>query len=309
MANRLEFYPLEVGAQHLGATSFSVYNTLAAEQMTYVFTNAGDQGRDLRGAVRRPDPASGAAIEHIVCIDGSPEGTITARGDAGRLGSPDFDFESAWRAVQPDDVADAHLHLGHHRHAQGRRDDARQPACSSRSRCREGAADVQFGDRITSYLPSAHIADRMGLPVQPGGVRHADHRGARRAGRSPRRCPTAAHDLGRRARACGRSSRPASFAGVRTSRTRPSGRGCSGRWRVAAKKARPTWWPGEPLPDDVAARVRPGRRAGPVEAARQAGARPAAVVGVRRGADPDGDVWRSSRASASRSPRSGACPS
>ena len=41
MANRIEFYPLEVGAQHLGATSFSVYNTLPAEQLTYVFDNAG----------------------------------------------------------------------------------------------------------------------------------------------------------------------------------------------------------------------------------------------------------------------------
>ena len=29
MANRIEFYPLEVGAQHVGATSFSVYNTPA----------------------------------------------------------------------------------------------------------------------------------------------------------------------------------------------------------------------------------------------------------------------------------------
>ena len=41
MANRIEFYPLEVGAQHLGATSFSVYNTLPAEQLTYLFDNAG----------------------------------------------------------------------------------------------------------------------------------------------------------------------------------------------------------------------------------------------------------------------------
>ncbi|MGH3595709.1 MAG: AMP-binding protein, partial [Mycobacterium sp.] len=30
MANRIEFYPLDVGAQHVGATSFSVYNTLPA---------------------------------------------------------------------------------------------------------------------------------------------------------------------------------------------------------------------------------------------------------------------------------------
>src|SRR6185312_3404487 len=40
MANRVEFYPLEVGAQHVGAISFSVYNTLPAEQLVYVFGNA-----------------------------------------------------------------------------------------------------------------------------------------------------------------------------------------------------------------------------------------------------------------------------
>jgi long-subunit acyl-CoA synthetase (AMP-forming) len=41
MANRIEFYPLEVGAQHAGATSFSVYNTLPAQQLGYLFGNAG----------------------------------------------------------------------------------------------------------------------------------------------------------------------------------------------------------------------------------------------------------------------------
>ena len=41
MANRIEFFPLDVGAQHVGAASFSVYNTLAADQLSYVFSNAG----------------------------------------------------------------------------------------------------------------------------------------------------------------------------------------------------------------------------------------------------------------------------
>jgi long-chain acyl-CoA synthetase len=31
MADRIEFYPLEAGVQHVGAASFSVYNTLPAE--------------------------------------------------------------------------------------------------------------------------------------------------------------------------------------------------------------------------------------------------------------------------------------
>ena len=41
MANRIEFFPLEVGAQHVGATSFSVYNALPAKQLAHVLANAG----------------------------------------------------------------------------------------------------------------------------------------------------------------------------------------------------------------------------------------------------------------------------
>ena len=37
MSNRVAFYPLEVGAQHVGATSFSVYNTLPAGDLAHVF--------------------------------------------------------------------------------------------------------------------------------------------------------------------------------------------------------------------------------------------------------------------------------
>src|ERR1700751_1197909 len=41
MANRIAFYPLDVAAQHVGATSFSVYNTLPAEELTYLLDTAG----------------------------------------------------------------------------------------------------------------------------------------------------------------------------------------------------------------------------------------------------------------------------
>ena len=77
MANRIEFYPLEVGAQHVGATSFSVYNTLAAEQLVYVFDNAGTKVVMCEEQYVDRIRASGADIEHIVCIDGAPEGTMS----------------------------------------------------------------------------------------------------------------------------------------------------------------------------------------------------------------------------------------
>ncbi len=127
MANRVEFYPLEVGAQHLGATSFSVYNTLAAEQLTHVLTNAGAKVVMCEEQYVERIRQSGAPVEHLVCVDGAPEGTITVADLVGR-GSPDFDFEAAWRAVQPDDVLTLDLHLGHDRRAQGRGDDPREPA-------------------------------------------------------------------------------------------------------------------------------------------------------------------------------------
>ena len=103
MANRIEFYPLEVGAQHLGATSFSVYNTLPAEQLTYLFGNAGTKVVICEEEYVDRIRASGAPIEHIVCIDGAPEGTMSLD-ELYAAGNEDFDFESTWRAVQPDDV-------------------------------------------------------------------------------------------------------------------------------------------------------------------------------------------------------------
>lgn len=157
MANRIEFYPLEVGAQHVGATSFSVYNSLPAEQLTYVFGNAGVKVVLCEAQYVDRIKASGADIEHLVTIDGPMPGTISvdeliARGD------PDFDLESAWRAVQPTDVATLIYTSGTTGNPKG----VEMTHASLLFEC-FAVADVlgiEFGDRITSFLPSAHLADR-----------------------------------------------------------------------------------------------------------------------------------------------------
>ncbi len=43
LTNRPEFHLVDTGALHAGATPFSVYNTLAPEQLNYVVTNAGNR--------------------------------------------------------------------------------------------------------------------------------------------------------------------------------------------------------------------------------------------------------------------------
>src|ERR1700756_5543078 len=104
MANRIAFYPLDVAAQHVGATSFSVYNTLPAEQLSYLFDNAGTKVAICEEQYVDRIRGSGAPIEHIVCIDGSSAGTICVD-DLYAAAPEDFDFESTWRAGAPHDRA------------------------------------------------------------------------------------------------------------------------------------------------------------------------------------------------------------
>ncbi|MEZ0050297.1 long-chain acyl-CoA synthetase [Mycobacterium sp. MAA66] len=158
MANRIDFYPLEVGAQHLGATSFSVYNTLSPEQLRYVLGNAGARvvicEPQYVGRIR----ASDARLEHIVCLDHAPDGTISVA----QLidgGAHDFDFEASWRAVRPEDVATLI-------YTSGTTGDPKGVETTHANLLFQlnGLADVlgvRFGDTITSFLPSAHIADRL----------------------------------------------------------------------------------------------------------------------------------------------------
>lgn len=158
MANRIEFYPLEVGAQHVGATSFSVYNTLPAEQLTYLFDNAGTKVAICEEQYVDRIRASGAAIERIVCIDGSPAGTLSVD-DLYAAAPTDFDFGSTWRAVQPDDIVTLIYTSGTTGNPKGV--EMTHTNLLFEGYALDAVLGIQFGDRITSFLPSAHIADRM----------------------------------------------------------------------------------------------------------------------------------------------------
>ena len=161
MANRIEFYPFEIAAQHLGATSFSVYNTLPAEQLTYLFDNAGTKVAICEEQYVDRIRASGAPIEHIVCIDGSPPGTISVD-DVYAAAAPDFDFEATWRAVQPDDVVTLIYTSGTTGNPKGV--EMTHEHLLFEAYALNSVLPSEFGDRVTSYLPTAHIADRvMGL--------------------------------------------------------------------------------------------------------------------------------------------------
>jgi long-subunit acyl-CoA synthetase (AMP-forming) len=158
MANRIEFYPLEVGAQHVGATSFSVYNTLPAEQLSYVFDNAGTRVVICEQQYVDVIRASGATLDHIVCIDGAPDGTLSLD-DLYAAAKDDFDFDATWRAVQADDVITLIYTSGTTGNPKGV--EMTHTNLLFEAYALAAVLDVRPDDRATSYLPSAHIADRI----------------------------------------------------------------------------------------------------------------------------------------------------
>ena len=158
MANRIEFYPIEVGAQHVGATSFSVYTTLPAGQLTHLFGNAGTKVVICEEQYVERIRASGAPIEHIVCIDSSSAGPLSMD-ELCAAGATDFDFESTWRAVRADDIVTLIYTSGTTGNPKGV--EMTHANLLFEGRGLDAVLGIEFGDRITSYLPSAHIADRV----------------------------------------------------------------------------------------------------------------------------------------------------
>ncbi|MEU2037061.1 fatty acid--CoA ligase FadD11 [Nocardia niwae] len=158
MSNRIEFYPLEIGAQHLGATSFSVYNTAAPEQIAYVLGNAGARVVLCEPRFVEQIRASGVELDHIVCVDDAPEGTLSVA-DVIAAGEESFDFDAAWRAVTPEDVATLIYTSGTTGNPKG----VETTHANLMFECYavDQVLGIRFGDTITSYMPTAHIADRL----------------------------------------------------------------------------------------------------------------------------------------------------
>jgi long-subunit acyl-CoA synthetase (AMP-forming) len=171
LVNRPEFTVVDLACAHLGAVCFSVYNTLSAEQVADLFSNAENRvvvtERRFLPVVRG---AGAPSVEHVVLVDGDDAGTIPLA-DLEARGQDGFGFEATWRAVAPDDVLTLiytsgttgppkGVQLTHH----GIMEECR--AC-------QHVLPLRPGGRATSYLPSAHIADRwLGhyFPTVVGGL-------------------------------------------------------------------------------------------------------------------------------------------
>jgi long-chain acyl-CoA synthetase len=157
LTNRPEFHWFDSAALHAGATPFSIYNTYAREQIQYQVKDA--QARIVVTEAAFLDQVAGLdGIEHLVVVDGGgPEGSLSIA-DVEAAGSPEFDFDSAWRAVGPDDL----LTLIYTSGTTGPPKGVQLTHENLLSAVRGFDDVIAFPDegRVISWLPMAHIAER-----------------------------------------------------------------------------------------------------------------------------------------------------
>jgi long-subunit acyl-CoA synthetase (AMP-forming) len=170
--NRPEFHLVDTAAMHLGATPYSVYNTYTAEQIEYLVQDAGNtiivtEEAYLDTALKVQEACG--SVEHVIDVDGGGrEGTMSLEELEG-AGKDDFDFEAAWRAVEPDDVLTLIYTSGTTGPPKGVQIMHKNELVAGRS----FDQIIQFpeGASVVSYLPMAHIAERscsQYLPIMFG---------------------------------------------------------------------------------------------------------------------------------------------
>jgi long-chain acyl-CoA synthetase len=163
LGNRPEFHLTDTAAMHLGAIPFSIYNTSAPDQIRYLFSNAENKIVITEKVFLPAVKAAGADLAHVVVVDADPDADLAGYLSLERLESlgtsGDFDFDSAWRAVTPDDVATLIYTSGTTGPPKGvELTHANLMAAFSAI---VDLLDMQPNDSIMSYLPHAHIADRV----------------------------------------------------------------------------------------------------------------------------------------------------
>ena len=161
LSNRPEFHLADLAVMSLGAVPFSIYLTSAPEQIAYVIGGRGRQGRDRRGSSTLD---ALPPLEHVIVIDGDAPRARALEDVEGS--NPDFDVESAWRAVEPEDLLTLIYTSGTTGPPKGVQLVHRNLLAAVESIERM----IQFPDgaRVISWLPSAHIAERAAhhyLPI------------------------------------------------------------------------------------------------------------------------------------------------
>jgi long-subunit acyl-CoA synthetase (AMP-forming) len=164
LTNRPEFHWLDTAAMHLGVAVTSIYNTAPPKLIEHIVRNSGARVvvTESQFAPRFDEVLAAGLLNKVVVVDQSTSGPQSTGWDD-FLGAAqadfDFDFDAAWRAVTPEDVACLIYTSGSTGDPKGVELTHRNIMFllkSLQDRCR-----VPFGSKQLSFLPMAHMMARI----------------------------------------------------------------------------------------------------------------------------------------------------
>ena len=162
LTTRPEFHFADTAAIHLGATPFSIYNTSTPEQIAYLLEDAANRilftEQAMLDTVLTARDAASSDVETIVVVDGDARDGAISLAELEQRGGEEFDFEAAWRAVQPDDLLTVIYTSGTTGPPKGvQLTHANLLATMSTF---DQLLRLSADGRLLSWLPMAHIAER-----------------------------------------------------------------------------------------------------------------------------------------------------
>jgi long-subunit acyl-CoA synthetase (AMP-forming) len=161
LGNRPEFHIVDLAAAMLGATPFSIYLTYPPAEIEYLLTDAGSKVAIVEQANMAPlleARKEVPGLEHVILVDGDAPGNTLSLADV-EGSNPEFDPEKSLADVGPDDLVTLiytsgttgppkGVQLTHHNIMSG-------------AKAVEGVIRFDPGSKVMSWLPAAHIAERM----------------------------------------------------------------------------------------------------------------------------------------------------
>ncbi|MGF1596645.1 MAG: AMP-dependent synthetase/ligase [Acidimicrobiales bacterium] len=163
LRNRPEFHVLDTAALFLGATPVSIYNSSSAEQVEYL---AGDAAAKLAVVEDRGFYESVAKVRHNIpsltrvgVVDDADTGADFNYDQL--LAADPLDLAEAAKGVAPDDLATLIYTSGTTGPSKGVMIDHRNVCWTVECLTEALGLDDLAGKRLVSYLPMAHIAERM----------------------------------------------------------------------------------------------------------------------------------------------------
>src|SRR2546421_1429822 len=160
LANRPEFHISDLAVVTLGAPPFSIYTTYPPEEIRYLIEDSGSNVAIVEQAflpvmleARKELPG----LEHVIVVDGdAPEDTIAL----GEVEGSDREFDSASvPGAEPDDVLTLIYTSGTTGPPKGVQLSHRNIMFAAK--VTEEIINLEPGARVISWLPAAHIAERM----------------------------------------------------------------------------------------------------------------------------------------------------